>query len=143
MLTGGLFFDFLQRTYRVQLMLDSMVVYGIVGLSIGISSCIVEQPNYNLTINNMNSSYGYGHGLAIGTGPQYTFGGSSNCSTNLTYSDHDLIIFIDNSVFTYNKNTDGANAICVIGMVFLSIQYSPTIKIQSTEISNNVDYGSL
>ena len=102
MLTGGLFFDFLQRTYRVQLMLDSMVVYGIVGLSIGISSCIVEQPNYNLTINNMNSSYGYGHGLAIGTGPQYT---SSNCSINLTHSDHDLIIFIDNIVFTYNKNT--------------------------------------
>ena len=138
--SGGLLVGFTQRTYRVQLMLDSIVAYGIIGSNIDIFSNSAELPNYNMTINNMNSSYGYGHGLTISTGPQYTLGGLSKCPTNLTYSDHDLIIFIDNSVFTYNKNT--TYAICVIGILFVSIQYSPTIKIQSTEISNNVDYSS-
>ena len=138
---GGLAVCFMQRIYRVQLTLDCVVASGIKGLyNIAIFSNMAELPNYNLTINNIKSSHSYGYGLLIGTGTPYTFWGSSNCSTNLTYSDHELIIFIDDSVFTCNKNT--AKAIFVIAIVFLSIQYSPTIRIQSTEISNNVDYFS-
>ena len=115
---GGILVGFTQRTYRVQLTLDSVVAYGIRGFSsIAFFTTIVELPNYNVTISNTNSSYGYGYGLVIDTGLLFNFSGSSNCSTNLTYYDHDLIIFIDNSVFTYNKLKNTSFS-CLIGIFF-------------------------
>ena len=139
---GGILVGFTQRTYRVQLTLDSVVAYGIRGLSnIAVFTTMAKLPNYNLTVNNTNSSNGYGYGLFFATGSVFNFLGSSKCSINLTYSDHDLIIFIDNSVFNYNK-LKNTSFDCLIGIIFINIQYSPTIKIQSTEISNNVDYFS-
>ena len=139
--TSGIFVAFMQRTYRVQLMLDSVVVYGIRGLgNIVIISNEIDKPNYNLTISNTHSSHTNGHSLHTFTRPQFAFVTSSaNCPTNLSYSDHDSIIFIADSYFTNNTNYN-TSAGSAVWIAFLSAHYSPAVKIQSIEISNNVGY---
>ena len=88
------FVCFTQRTYKVQLMMDSVIAYGNFNGNILVCSSETNNPNYNLSVNNVHISYGFGFGLIVNTGSWSDALSSSNCSANL--ADSNLTIFINN-----------------------------------------------
>ena len=134
------FVCFTQRTYKLQLMMDSVVAYGNFNGNILVCSSETNNPNYNLSVNNVHISYGFGFGLIVNTGSWSDVLSSSNCSANL--ADSNLTIFINNSVLTRNLIfiSEGYLSWNVIASRFTDIRYSVMVVIQSTEISNNEDF---
>ena len=132
----GFFVCFTQRTYKVQLMMDSVVAFGSHVGNILVCSSETDAPNYNLSVNNVHISHGSGFGLIVNTGSWSDVVSSSDCAANL--ADSNLTIFINNSVITRN--------ICLsrymIASQFIDIRYSVMVVIQSTEISNNKNFVS-
>ena len=125
----GLAIEIIQLSYRVTIVLDSVIAYSNNGYgNVWISS--INIPNYNLTINNSQTFDTYGFGLLVTNIPdQITH---HNCFANGTNSI--TSIFITNSKFVYIK---GRLNEC-IGFGFQGMNYPVRIRIESTEISHNV-----
>ena len=132
--TAGIFVLVTQSSYMVNLVLDSVVVYGASGSSgfiqshdnIYILTTVCDVVTYSLTVNNSLSSNTNGFGLSVGDS---FFGCIPNFCTIIPSSNLDLVIVIANSSFTYNNGG--------IYIEFIA-DYSPRITVYSTVISHNM-----
>ena len=121
----GIYMMMAQSSYMVDIVLDSVVVYGSSGDNIYILTTIDNVVPYSLTVNNSISSNSCGFGLSVVD----NFFHSIELCTSIPSSNLDLIIVIANSSFTYNNRG--------INIHFIGTDFSPRVKIYSTEISHN------
>ena len=118
----GLVMGFLQATYSVTVILDSVMVYNIGKVGIFISS--INVPNYNLTINNSRSTEADVALIVMTTSEK------RDLENNNYYNKTNNIIII-NSQFIYNK-------IVCCSFFFQGIYHPVHITIKSTEFSHNM-----
>ena len=132
---GGLAVGMLQRSYSVAIVLDYVTAYGNRGLYGNILISAVEHnvPTYNLTINNTVSSHGT---TALRISSSYIILDDYNQCPVKTDQMINLAIFIVNSKFSYNNNSD---PVMIFGL--LAVTLASKITIESTEISNNIGSG--
>ena len=120
----GLYLGMFQTSYSVTIVLDSVKAYNNENTNIAIFS--INCPNYNLTINNLNSSNTEGAALKVDVSdsfapsPCYGIPRASNIS-------------IVNSKFIYSKSNYKS-----VEFQFKNINFSVTIMIKATEISHNI-----
>ena len=136
---GGLAIVMLQRSYSVAIVLDYVTAYGNRGLYGNINIFALEHkvPTYNLTINNTVSSNAQDT-TALRISSYYIILDDYNqCSIN---PDHmvNLTIFIVNSKFSYNNNSE---PVMIFGL--LAVTFTSKITIESTEICDNIGSGVL
>ena len=131
---AGIFMFVSQRSYKVDIVLDFVSVYG-AGLpdfyhdNIYILSTVGDVATYRLTINNSVSSNTNGYGLFIAVSIFETTSQFEIC-TAASSRDSGLVIVIENCSFTYNRKSG-------IHLIFLGTDYSPNIMIYSSEVSHN------
>ena len=128
--SNGLNMGFLQATYSVTIVLDSVMVNNNGNNSIAIYS--INVPNYNLTINNSRISDADYFALLVITSSEswWIFENiNNNCCYNNT-NNNIINIFIINSQFIYNKG------MCYF--FFQGINHPVNITITSTEFSHNM-----
>ena len=121
----------LQKSCRVDIVLDSVVVYKNKGNGIFIASNDVKVPTYNLSITNSHISHSNRGGLIITTRPVIT----PPYDSLREIINFNQAIVIVNSNFTYNHQSKA-----VIEIAFEGIQYTSSVIIESTEISHNTPY---
>ena len=135
--SGGILIYFLQGSYSVTILLDSVIAYGNKGYgNIYIYATEHEVPTYNLTINNFLSSHANGFGLIIVS----TQDVSKQCPSTKNMP-HDLSIAIINSKFTYNNNSNHLHQHAVVFINLIDVKFTTSILIQSTDISHNIGFG--
>ena len=121
----------LQSSYNVDIVLESVVVYKNTGNGIYIASNAINVPTYNLTIKNSHISHSNRAGLIITTRPVIT----PPYDSLREIINFNQAIVIVNSNFAYNHQSKA-----VIEIAFEGIQYTPSVIIESTEISHNTPY---
>ena len=131
MSSEGIVIYVIQRSYTVEILLDSATLYRNKGFgNIYIVAAEHDVPIYNLTINNSISSGAYGYALATDSFLTHY----KQCSTaQIALSDS--IIAIINSHFNYNNNTNAVVSINAIDVIF-----TKRIIMQSTEMCHNIGY---
>ena len=130
----GILLMMAQSSYMVDIVLDSVVVYGSSGDNIYILTTVSDVVTYSLAVNNLLSSNSSGLGLFVGD----SFNGHVSkfvlCipkpSSNLN-----LVIVIANSSFTYNNGG--------INIEFIGTGYSPQVLVYSTKISHSTGPGGI
>ena len=125
----GLDMGFLQASYSVTVILDSVMVYNNGNRGIVIKS--INVPNYNLTINNSRSSDTDGFAMIVKiTSSEYMILENYKwCYNNINHNKF-INIFIINSQFIYNKGA--------CKFFFQGIYHPVNITIKSTEFSHNI-----
>ena len=124
----GLGVGFLQASYSVTVILDSVMVYN--NGNTGIIIYTINVPNYNLTINNSHSSDADGFALYVKTSSENCRILENNKCCHNNTKNNIINIFIINSQFIYNKGP------CYF--FFQGIYHPVNITIKSTEFSHNM-----
>ena len=129
----GIFIFFIQRSYSVKILLDSVIAYGNKGHG-NIYAAEHEVSTYNLTINNSLSSCANGYALVIvSVQDDYK---QCPATQNVLL---DFAIVIVNSKFTYNNNNRDA----VVSIDLIGVKFSTRITVQSTKICHNIGLSGL